>query len=108
MKLSKKPCRVVGVRLGEASITLLNLSQPGVSAKFVLLGDGGQNSGSYTKTSWSKEVWEAFEKFVEAVETDALKDLFDDDQTQAVTEQPTNLSFPTVPQLGGTKRNDTP
>lgn len=110
MKLSRKPCRIIGVRAGEITANLLSPSASTLSAKFVLLGEDGQGYGSYTKDRgpWSDKTLEAFRNFIDALESEALMALFDDTAESAATEPPTALSFPSVPTLGGPKRNDPP
>jgi len=109
MKLSRKPCRIVGVRAGEVSANLLAPAAASVSAKFFLLGEDGQSYGSHTKErGWSEKTVEAFRNFIESMESDVVLAMFDDDSESTVTSPPSGLSFPSVPTLGGTKRNDPP
>lgn len=109
MKLSRKPCRIVGVRVGEVAANLLAPSAGSVSAKFFLLGQDGQNLGSYTvDRGWGEKTIEAFHKFIETMEADALAVLFDDESEGSVTAEPTGLTFPSVPTLGGPKKQTPP
>ena len=105
MKLSRKPCRIVGVRVGEATLNLLSPYDTSITAKFVLLGDPGRgeqlNSGSFTKSQWSNETLVALGKLIECMEQDALVDLFDPDGETSTKTEPVGLSFPPVPTLGG-------
>ncbi len=111
MKLSRKPCRILGVRVGEVAANLLAPSAVSVSAKFFLIGPEGEGLGSYTiDRGWGPKTVEAFQNLVEAMELDALVRLFDD-EAEVATAQPTSLSFPqvpTVPTLGGSKKNNPP
>ncbi len=109
MMLSRRPCKIIGVRLGEASINLI--TSPKLNAKFILLGNSefGDNlhAGAYSKTSWSEETIAALGRFIECAERDALADLFDDQgqELQAEETKPADaLSFPQLPTLGGPKR----
>lgn len=108
MKLSHKPCRITGLRVGEVTANLLALESSTLSIKFVLLGQNAQNFGALTKVTWSERTLAAFRDFIDAAEEDALEALFDDDSGQTVTEEPSHLSFPPIPVLGGPKRNDPP
>jgi hypothetical protein len=79
VKLTKSPCRIVGVRVGEINADLLSATR--LSVRFVLLRDpessDGLNAGQYSKDrDFSPRTIEAFEKFVECLEEDALVELF--------------------------------
>jgi hypothetical protein len=110
MKLSRKPCKIVGLRLGELTLNLL--AAPIISGKFVLVrepseGNTNVNAGSYSKNNWSEQTIEALQKFIDSAEQDALVDLFDDAGQEGDDEEssePAGLSFPAVPVLGGPKR----
>ncbi len=109
MKLSNKPCRIIGVRVGEVTANLLSPTASTLSAKFVLLGPDGQNNGSFTKeASWGEKTVEAFKNFIDMMEADVLMTLFDDQAESEATDQPSGLSFPPVPTLGGRKRDIAP
>jgi len=80
-----------------------------VAAKFVLLRDPSQgdnvNAGQYTKVQWSAEAVQAFERFIDAIEDDAVQDLFGDvGEVETVPDSKSSgLKFPPVPVLGGSK-----
>lgn len=107
--MTTKPSHIIGVRLGELTADLTNPAANKVIAKFFLLGNpdkGHLNLGAFTKTHWSDETVEAFTRFLEAVESDAMQDLFGDHSEETISEAPASLKFPPVPVLGGTKRSD--
>ena len=108
MKLSKDPCRVVGVRAGEVTIVLFNPDQPHVEAKFILLRSDGTHSGQYSKaSSWGEKATQAFEQFITALEEDVVGELFDTGKTEPqevvgdTSEPPQDV--PSVPTLGDKK-----
>lgn len=109
MKLSHQPSRIVGLRVGEVAINLLSPGASSVVAKFVLLRDPSQgdtvNSGQFTKVHWSPEAIQAFERFIDALEDDAVRDLFGNagDVETVLETQNSGLKFPLVPVLGGSK-----
>lgn len=105
MKLSQQKCLVVGVRAGEVAISLLNPEQPKVEAYFVLLREDGTNSGKYTKAGgWTEKAAKAFQDFIEALEEDVLRELFESsgDAPQAVVGD-TSEPPQDVPTLGDKK-----
>lgn len=107
MKLSTKPCRIVGVRVGEVAFSLLNPASGKISAKFALIGEDGSSFGAFTKEGgWSEEVVKALTGLVDALEGAALEALFDDQGQHEATHEPSELKFPMVPTLGGPKRTD--
>jgi hypothetical protein len=112
MKLSRRACKIIGVRVGEATLNLLNPSAATLYAKFFLLRDpdsaSGVNVGAYSKVAWSDRTLEALQKLIDCMEDDALIDIFDDEgESTATSTESSGLSFPPVPVLGGSKR-DTP
>lgn len=110
MKLSRKPSRIVGLRVGEIAVNLLSPGNSTLVAKFVLLRDpelgDNMNAGLFTKTNWRPETTEAFKTFIHALEDDAVQDLFGDGPVEDVPEEETRdsvLKFPSVPVLGKSK-----
>lgn len=109
MKLINKPSRIVGLRVGEVSINLLSPGASSVVAKFILLRDASKgdniNAGQFSKAHWSPETLEAFEHFIDALEGDAVRDLFGDvgDEIDDTSERDLSLKFPSVPILGRSK-----
>lgn len=101
MKLSTDPCQVVGVRAGEIEINLLNPDRPVVQTKFVLIREDGTHAGQYSKAAaWSDKAVKAFEEFIDALEEDVLRELFQvqDDPPQSVVggESQTPQDVPTL------------
>lgn len=76
MKLSRSPCRIVGIQAGEVSLKVLGPSLS-LYAKFALLVEGGETSGFFEKTSaWSDRTQERLQAFLESLEEDALSHVF--------------------------------
>lgn len=109
MKLTKSPCKIIGLSVGEVSANLLNPDSGKLEVKFVLLRDpeiaDGLNAGQYTKNrEWSEKTKEAFWYFMECAEEDALKEVFDvkGDSSELIEDssEKDGLSFPEVPTLG--------
>lgn len=69
--------RIVGLRLGEAEIDLIN-GFPGIlRAKFALLKDDGSNCGLVSKSlGWSEKTNAALLVFAEALEEDIYAEYF--------------------------------
>jgi len=82
MKLTQYPSKIVGVRVGEVELSLV--VSPSLLVKYVMLRNpedsnlDGVNAGKYTKSGpWSEKVREALEVFINALEEEALPELFD-------------------------------
>ena len=119
MRLTKSPCLITGVRVGEIRVSLLQA--PTLEVDFVLLRDpkrkqnAGINAGKYTKDKeWEPKIQEALENFTNALEECVLPELFDepgDDRHKAhgaerhKDDEPDRLSFPGVPTLGDGGKN---
>ena len=108
MKLTKAKSKIVGVRVGEISLSALRHDQTRLSVNFVLLGDpktmDGLNAGKYTKEGmWSQRAIDALGKFIEVLEEEALHELFEvkESPESGDKEEDAELSFPNVPTLGG-------
>ena len=80
MKISEASCKVVGVQLGEATISLLNsdgIRAAPLKAKFALMNKEEQASGYIEVRNWSQRTIDALLALQDAMEEDALAHLFD-------------------------------
>lgn len=69
--------RIVGLRLGEATIDLIGGFPGMLHATFALIKDDGTNCGKITKAlGWSEKTSEALRVFAEALEEDIYSEYF--------------------------------
>ena len=69
--------RIVGLRLGEAKINLIDHDEAQLATTFVLIRDDGANCGRVTmNTGWSEKTNEALRVFAEALEEDIYHEYF--------------------------------
>lgn len=77
MKLTKSPCKITGIALGEASINLIRAGVPAFAAKFAYVTeDEGLMGYIDLKDGWSDNVTNALMEFVKVVEEDMLWRVF--------------------------------
>lgn len=103
MIFSKSPCKIIGLRVGEVAINLINPDQAQVAVKFLLMREDGTHAGLYSKSdSWGDEATQAFEDFMTAMEKDVLNEVFEESTEEAPQDGGGKMSLPTqdVPTLG--------
>lgn len=84
MKMSTAKPKIVGVQLGEAAINYVRPGEPPITAKFLLLAEGGGAvCGHMTKGgNWSEKSLAALQALVDSLEEDALSHIFEVDSTK--------------------------
>lgn len=88
MKLTTAPTKIRGLLLGEATLNLIRMNEIPIKAKFALVDEEGNACGYFEKSNgWSEKTFEALQKLVGAMETDAHGVLFVDNE-EAPTASP--------------------
>lgn len=86
--ITKAKSRIIGVRLGEARIDLINKQSLPLVATFALLRDDELLAGKVDlRLAWSEKTLELLVKLQESMEEDALGQLFEPTPTQPVTQE---------------------
>ena len=69
--------RIIGIRVGEASIDLIHHADAVIKAEFALIREDGAACGKVTKVQgWSDQTGEALRMLLEAMEADMFSDVF--------------------------------
>ena len=94
MKLSEAPTKIVGVQIGEVALNLIRQRGPDpmLKARFALLTDKGPTGFLDLDDrfgQWSEKTMIAMKGFTEALEEDALREIFkiSDENTEQVLKE---------------------
>lgn len=91
MKLSGAPSKIVGVQLGKVSVELIRETAVGITAKFALLSKEGEILGFVDiPGGWSEKLEAALTTFVDALEEEALRVIFEQQSSETPQSSPQN------------------
>lgn len=92
MRVSKSKTRVVGIQLGEATINRVKPGVPAISAVFALVREDNELCGHFERRAfWSDKVAQALSALQDALEEEAMEDLFEPQPPASAAGEPSQI-----------------